>query len=97
MKRTAAAKKQVVIIARIQWKHEDKVCYLVRASKPLVDGSYILCPRGIVEIDGTTYQSVVRDGERYQVYQVCFLNGQDCRMPVQSEWHVLPQKAAHRH
>ncbi len=73
-KKTPKAK-TVNIIARIAWKHEDKVVYLVRASKPLKDTTYILKPKGIILYNGNTYQSVARDGERYLIYQVCFVNG----------------------
>lgn len=73
--RKAAPAKELIVIARIQWKHEDKVVYLVRASKPLKDGTYRLLARGQVSYNGNVYQSVVRDGERYLVYQICFING----------------------
>jgi hypothetical protein len=71
----ANKKKEVIIIARVQWKNENKVAYLVRADKPLKDGEYTLRAHGVVEYNGATYQSVARNGERYLVYQVAFFNG----------------------
>lgn len=91
-----APAKELIVIARIQWKHENKVCYLVRASKPLKDGTYRLMPRGQVSYNGETYQSVVRNGERYLVYQVCFLNGHiaGCQCPATGDCYHKRDLAA---
>lgn len=96
MKKGKQPAKQVVVIARISWKYEPKVCYLVRASKPLKDGEYTLKPRGVVEFNGETFQSIAHNGERYLIYQVCFLNGKiaGCQCPAQGTCYHKTQLIA---
>jgi hypothetical protein len=72
VKKAAKPAKEVVVIARITWKHEDKVCYRVRSSEPLKAGSYILNENGVAVIKGQEYSTVLRNGERYAVYSVWF-------------------------
>lgn len=81
-------KKELIIIARVQWKHEDKVCYLVRASKPLKPGTYTETDeRGVVEFDGQRYLTAKYGDDLYIVYQTCFKDGRivGCTCPARGE------------
>lgn len=81
-------KKELVIIARVQWKAENKVCYLVRSSKALKPGTYTQTDeRGVVEFDGQDYLTATYGDDLYLVYQTCFKDGRlvGCTCPARVE------------
>lgn len=76
-KKTVKPAKEVVVVARVSWKHKDQICYIVRSSQPLKEGTFELkgFRKGDVTINGQVYGSIVRNGERYALYNVVFRDG----------------------